>query len=99
MKPALRLVHDNPRPVIKGSLRPFRLWNARTATFLPHRYFAMSLTTHRAAHWETNFVRVGVTLEVLNVETGACLGQYTKTPTGTRVWWAPREQMSWKALR
>lgn len=97
----LKLVFTNPRPAaIKGSLRPFRLWNAKTGTFLPHRCFGLSLNAHKAAHWEANFVPVGTTIEVLNVEkANSCRGQYTHTPTGVKVWWPSGEYVSLHALR
>ncbi len=101
--PRLRLVVNRAAPARDpdpDTLRPFRLRLAGTGEYLPHRYYAMSLNAHKAAHWEVNFIKVGETIEVLKVDKGMkCLGQYTKTPTGTRVWWAPREQMSWKALK
>ncbi len=95
---ALRLVASNPAPIVRGSLRPFRLWDTKEKRWLPHRCFGFRLNAHRAAMWEATLAKIGVTIEVVNAETGKLLGQYTRGVKGVTIWWAPREQMSRKAL-
>ena len=45
-KAKLKLVSSQPKPVIKGSLRPFRLYVGAQA--LAHRCYGSSLNAHKA---------------------------------------------------
>jgi hypothetical protein len=62
-------------------VRPFRLYNANTKEFLKWRYYAYPKNAHRGALIECRWSKVGVTIEVVNHESGRLLGQYTRRPS------------------
>lgn len=61
--------------------RPYHLYDAQTKAFLPWRYYVYSHNAHIGALIEARWAKVGTTIEVVNVETGRMLGQYTRHPT------------------
>jgi hypothetical protein len=58
--------------------RPYRLWNGKTQTALRWRYYSEPRRAHIGALIEARFAKVGTTIEVINIDTGKMLGQYTR---------------------
>jgi hypothetical protein len=70
MSAALKLV---PRQDVR---RPYRLLDATTNTYLPHRCYSIRLNAHKAALWEATISKVGTVIEVNDVSLGHLLGTY-----------------------
>ena len=66
-------------PIIKESVRPFRLWNPKTSSQVPHRCYSDERRAQdkalSIARWD---LKVGESLEVIDVRGGKLLGVYTR---------------------
>lgn len=60
------------------SKRPFRLWDANEKKHLPWKCYKIKRNAHINAMIECRYAKVGVTIEVYNIDTGRLLGQYTR---------------------
>lgn len=66
-------------PVIKATVRPFRLWDPQTGALVRYRLYSDERRAHdRAltiARWD---LKVGQSLEVIDARYGKLLGVYTR---------------------
>lgn len=58
--------------------RPYRLWDGNEKVALRWRYYSKPKNAHMGALIEARWAKVGTTIEVINIETGKMLGQYTR---------------------
>ena len=58
--------------------RPYRLWNGNEKVALRWRCYSDPKRAHMGALIEARWAKVGTTVEVINIETGKMLGQYTR---------------------
>lgn len=81
MSNVVRMINHRRKdlPIIKDSARPFRIWDPQTGAQMPHRAYSDEHRCHdRAlslARWE---LKVGQSLEVIDVRGGKFLGAYTR---------------------
>jgi hypothetical protein len=54
-------------PIDKGTVRPFRIWNATDSKPMPHRYFAFSWSAIDSCWKDVQWVKVGIALEVHDI--------------------------------
>ncbi len=64
-----------------GHKRPYRLWDAKEKQELRWRYYSIPRNAHIGALIEARWAKVGTTIEVINIDTGRMVGQYTRHPT------------------
>jgi hypothetical protein len=79
-------VIDLKPATVPDTVRPFRLWDAKTRTHLPHRMFAVRINAHKAALWLATIARVGTTIEVYDVRNGQLLGQFTRKVNDVQIY-------------
>ena len=60
------------------TVRPFRIWNAGVQQPLRYRYYSDPKRAHLGALIEIRWSKVGITLEVVDISIGRCIGQYTR---------------------
>lgn len=65
-------------PVIKDTVRPFRIWNATDRRNEPHRCYATERRALDSALLLVRWAKVGVSLEVYDARTAKWLGLYTR---------------------
>jgi len=63
---------------IKDSVRPFRIWDARAKKQCIGRNFKYSRNAHDRALLMLRWGKVGMQLEVFDIETGKLMGQYVR---------------------
>lgn len=63
------------------TVRPYRLYDAVSKEMLRWRWYRHPRNAHLGALIEARWAAVGTTIEVLDITTGALLGQYRRTPT------------------
>jgi hypothetical protein len=64
--------------------RPYRLWDAVDNIQVRWRCYAYPRNAHLGALIEARWGKPGHTIEVLDIRTGALLGQYKRTPTSVQ---------------
>lgn len=60
------------------TVRPFRLYDAETKKFQPHRNYKIKQNAHLGALMQIRWAKVGTTLEVVDLSLGRMHGQYTR---------------------
>lgn len=65
-------------PKAEGTVRPYRLWDAKEKQQLRWRYYSDAKRAHMGALIECRWAKVGATIEVFNALNGRLLGQYTR---------------------
>lgn len=61
--------------------RPYRLWDSKKNVAIRWRYYSEPRRAHNSAMIEARWAKVGTTIEVINIDTGKMLGQYTRRIT------------------
>lgn len=67
-------------PVEKGTLRPFRLWDAKKGKQLRWRNYAFAWTAVSGAWEEIQWAKVNQSIEVFNIRTGQHIATFTMKP-------------------
>lgn len=68
----------------EDSVRPFRLWNANERELVRWRCYIYPRNAHLGALIEARWAKPGEAFEVIDIRTGALLGQYKRTPTSVQ---------------
>jgi len=70
-------------PVVDSdeTVRPYRLWDANAKGLVRYRCYLYPRNAHLGAYIEARWAKPGAAYEVIDVTTGALLGQYVRTPT------------------
>ena len=66
--------------------RPFRLYDSGAKRYLRWRCYGHELNAHFGALCEAGWAGVGTTVEVVNIESGLLLAQYTRGLNEIRIW-------------
>lgn len=69
--------HPADKSLVK---RPYRIWNAITKSHCQGRQYASTRNAQDGALLMIRWERVGAALEVYNIITGRCIGQYVRKP-------------------
>jgi hypothetical protein len=72
-----------------GSARPYRLYDSKLKANLPGCCYKTKSKALEGAARRLLWVKIGTTLEVLNVNNTKLIAQFSKTPTGFKIWPAP----------
>lgn len=64
------------------TVRPYRLYNAKTKEYLRWRNYLILENARIGALIESKYMPVGTTIELVNITTGQMLGQYTRELRG-----------------
>ena len=81
MSNVVRMINHRQKdlPLVKESVRPFRMWNPQTKGQVPHRCYSDERRCHDKAmsimRWD---MKVGQSLEVIDVRYAKLLGTYTR---------------------
>ncbi len=65
--------------------RPYRLWNTSTRAFERWCCYKYKRSAFIGALIACKYAQPGTTLEVINIDTGHMLAQYTRTPTSIKL--------------
>lgn len=71
-------------PVIEDTARPFRLWDTKNKTHVPHRCYSDSFRAHMGAIGLMILETKAFVIEVYDTRTGEELGQYRRHVDGLR---------------
>jgi len=83
MSTQLKLIVDNPYPIQRDTLRPFRIWNAEAKADLPRRFYAYTWTAIDAAWREIQWAKVHTTYEVYDAtKVNRLIAAFTMKPRG-----------------
>jgi sarcosine oxidase delta subunit len=66
-------------PRKKETVRPYRLWDAKTKKLMPWRNYMILRHAHMGALVESRWSEVGKCIEVFDIRNGKLKGQYTRT--------------------
>ena len=72
-----------------GSTRPYRLHDAKKGEDLRGCCYKTKAMALEGAARRLIWVKIGTTLEVLNVNSTKLIAQFSKTPTGFKIWPPP----------
>lgn len=72
-----------------GSARPYRLYDSKLKANLPGCCYKTKGKALEGAARRLLWVKIGTTLEVLNVNNTKLIAQFSKTPTGYKIWPEP----------
>jgi hypothetical protein len=65
-------------PQVKGAIRPFRIWDSKELRNVPHRCYSTERRALDGALLLVRWSKVGLSLEVYDVNGGRWLGTYTR---------------------
>jgi len=60
------------------TVRPFRLWDAKESSWLPHRFYSDLHRAHIGALIEARWAKIGTCIEVIDVHKAKMKGQYLR---------------------
>lgn len=66
-------------PATEGTVRPYRLWDAKAKAPVRYRYYSDPKRAHMGALVEARWAKIGAVIEVYNALNGRLLGQYRRS--------------------
>lgn len=65
-------------PRVEDAKRPFKLYHAQRKRFFMWRYYSEKVNALRSALWVAKWLKIGETVEVIDVRNGKLHGSYTR---------------------
>lgn len=69
-------------PDDQETVRPYRLYNAKTKKLIPYRHYKYPINGHKAAVLECGWAPIGTVIELIDYSKGALLGVFRRRVDG-----------------